>query len=51
MGEFPADYIFYSSGEVVDPVEAFESQRRAIDHVKSSESEGRVDSGMKTPCI
>jgi hypothetical protein len=24
MGKFPADYIFYSSGEVVDPVKAFE---------------------------
>jgi hypothetical protein len=24
MGEFPAEYIFNSSGEVVDPVKAFE---------------------------
>jgi hypothetical protein len=24
VGEFPADCIFYSSGEVVDPVKAFE---------------------------
>jgi hypothetical protein len=24
MGEFPADYVFNPSGEVVDPVKAFE---------------------------
>jgi hypothetical protein len=54
MGEFPADYIFRASGEVIDLLEAFEelsATRRATKQAESIDSDGSVDPARKTPCI